>query len=115
MADAVSNAELYRGSFAFAFYREEGAASPTIGCAKAANQLLDIAGIKASFVMTEYNNKLHISARSIDEVNVQIIMEKIGGGGHLNIAAVQLEDTNYEEARELLKRTIDKMLAEGEI
>lgn len=115
VADAVSNAELYRGSFAFAFYIEEGAASPTIGCAKAANQLLDIAGIEASFVMTEYNNKLHISARSIDEVNVQIIMEKIGGGGHLNIAAAQLEDTNYEEARELLKRTIDKMLAEGEI
>ncbi len=115
VADAVSNAELYRDAFAFAYYKEEGAASPTIGCAKAANQLLDIAGIKASFVMTDYNGRLHVSARSIDEVNVQIIMEKIGGGGHLNIAAVQLENTTYEEAKSLLKETIDKMLMEGEI
>ena len=53
--------------------------------------LLNIKGVKASFIMTEYQNQIFISARSIDEVNVQIIMEKMGGGGHLNTAGCQLE------------------------
>ncbi len=57
---------------------------PTVIGAQAANELLDIAEIKASFVLTEYNKEVYISARAIDEVNVQIMMEKLGGGGHIN-------------------------------
>ena len=82
---------------------------------KAANQLLDISGIKASFVITEYNEKIYISARSIDEVNVQLVMEKLGGGGHMSIAGAQLTGCTVKEAVDTIKETLDNMLAEGEI
>ena len=73
VAQAVSRAEVYKDAFAIAIFDGEGLESPTIGGAKAANQLLDISGIKASFVVTAYNNRIYISARSIDEVNVQLV------------------------------------------
>ena len=80
-----------------------------------ANELLDINDIKASFVLTEFAGKIYISARSIDEVNVQIIMEKLGGGGHMSVAGAQLTDSTMEEAVETLKETLHKMTQEGEI
>ena len=83
--------------------------------AQAANELLDISGIKASFVLTEYENKIYMSARSIDEVNVQIIAEKLGGGGHINSAGAQFYHTNMHEAFSALKETINKMIEEGDI
>ena len=89
--------------------------SPTVVGAQAANELLNIVGVKASFVLTEYKGVIYISARAIDEVNVQIIMERMGGGGHLNIAGCQLENTSVEEGIIVLKRTLDKMIEEGEI
>ena len=55
-----------------------------MACAQAANELLNIIGIKASFVLTEYHDRIYISARSIDEINVQLVMERLGGGGHMN-------------------------------
>ena len=61
---------------------------------------------RASFVLTEFENKIYISARSIDEVNVQVIMEKLGGGGHQSVAGAQLADNTIEEALEKLKRVI---------
>jgi c-di-AMP phosphodiesterase-like protein len=82
--------------------------------AQAANELLNINGVKASFVMAQFNNKIYISARSIDEVNVQIIMERLGGGGHLSVAGAQLADCTLEEARDRLKETIKQMAAEGD-
>ena len=114
-ADAVSQAEIYRNAYAISICHSEGIASPTVVGAQAANELLDIRGVKASFVLTEYQNKLFFSARSIDEVNVQVIMERMGGGGHLNIAGCQLENTSVEEGIIVLKRTLDKMIEEGEI
>ena len=81
--------------------------------AQAANDLLNIVGVKASFVLTRVGNRIFISARSIDEVNVQLIMERLGGGGHLSIAGAQLENCTVEEARQRLKDTLDQMLAEG--
>ena len=72
--------------------------SPTIIGAQAANELLNIKGIKASFVLTDYQGKIYVSARSIDEVNVQIIMERMGGGGHMNTAACQMEGVGLVEA-----------------
>ena len=89
--------------------------SPTIIGAQAANELLNIDGIKASFVLTKYNGKIYVSARAIDEVNVQIIMERVGGGGHMNTAGAQFQHTNMEEAIETLKETIYTMKEEGDI
>ncbi len=65
-------------------------------------------------VLTEYNNKIYVSARSIDEVNVQVMMEKIGGGGHLNIAGAQLT-CSVEEAMRTIRKLIDQMIEEGEL
>ena len=114
-ADAVSQAEIYKQYFAISICTGEDLQSPTIVGAQAANELLNIKGIKASFVLTDYQGKIYVSARSIDEVNVQIIMEKMGGGGHMSIAACQMEGTGIIEAIGILKGTIDSMLENGEI
>jgi c-di-AMP phosphodiesterase-like protein len=82
--------------------------------AQAANELLNIIGVKASIVLTYYQHRTYISARSIDEVNVQILTERMGGGGHMNVAGAQLE-CGVEEAMEIVKHTIDKMHEEGEL
>lgn len=114
-ADAVSQAEIYRQNFAISVCTAEDLPSPTIIGAQAANELLNIRGIKASFVLTEYQGLIYISARSIDEVNVQVIMERMGGGGHMNVAACQLESTGIAEAIGALKKTLDDMLDNNEI
>jgi c-di-AMP phosphodiesterase-like protein len=114
-ADAVSQAEIYRQYFAISICMAEDLPSPTVIGAQAANELLNIKGIKASFVLTDYQGKIYVSARSIDEVNVQIVMERMGGGGHLNVAACQMEGVGIAEAIGALKRTIDDMLEKGEI
>ena len=75
-AEAVRTAEIYRGCFAIAKCPSEGLESPTVVGAQAANELLNIAGVKASFVLTTYNKEVYVSARAIDEVNVQVMMEK---------------------------------------
>lgn len=114
-ADAVSQAEIYRNAFAISTCSSEHLESPTVVGAQAANELLNIKGVKASFIMTEYQNQIFISARSIDEVNVQIIMEKMGGGGHLNTAGCQLEGVSIPEAIGILKGTLDKMIDNGDL
>lgn len=114
-ADAVSQAEIYRQSYAISICTSEDIQSPTVIGAQAANELLNIRGVKASFVMTEYQGKIFVSARSIDEVNVQIIMERLGGGGHMNTAGCQMEGVGMAEAIGNLKATIDIMIEEGAI
>ena len=71
--------------------------------------------MKASFVLTQYQGKIYVSARSIDEVNVQIVMEHMGGGGHMNIAGAQMEGKTVEEVEDMLRHTIDSMIEDGEI
>lgn len=112
-AESVRHAEVYRG-FALSICPGKGLESPTIVGAQAANELLNIVGVRASIVLTEYNGKIYVSARSIDEVNVQVIMEKIGGGGHLNVAGAQLQ-CSVEEAMKIIRQTLDHMLEEGEL
>ncbi|MCD8096709.1 MAG: DHH family phosphoesterase [Lachnospiraceae bacterium] len=112
-AEAVRHAEVYRG-FALSVCPGKGLESPTIVGAQAANELLNIVGVKASIVLTEYAGKVYVSARSIDEVNVQIIMEKMGGGGHLNMAGVQLA-CSVEEAMKQVRDTLETMFKEGEL
>ena len=114
-ADAVSQAEIYKQVFAISICTAEDLPSPTVIGAQAANELLNIRGIKASFVLTDYQGKIYISARSIDEVNVQVIMERMGGGGHMSTAACQMEGVGIIEAIGALKRTIDSMQENNEI
>ncbi len=114
-ADTVSQAEIYRNAYAISICTSEDLQSPTVVGAQAANELLNIKGVKASFVLTDYQNQVYVSARSIDEVNVQIIMERLGGGGHMNIAGCQMEDVSLMEAISIVKNTLDAMIQEGAI
>ena len=114
-AAVISSTEVYRDVYAIAKGEHLGIESPTIIGAQAANELLNIEEIKASFVLTVYNGKIYVSARAIDEVNVQIIMERLGGGGHINTAGAQFEHTDMMKAIETLKKTIDIMIEEGDI
>lgn len=111
----VSSAQIFADEYAIACFSDDDIDSPTIIGAQAANELLSIRGIKASFVLTEYEGKIYVSARAIDEVNVQVIMERLGGGGHINTAGTQFQHTDMEEAAKALKQTIENMIAEGDI
>lgn len=114
-SEAIHNAEIYREHFALSFCDSEGLESPTVVGAQAANDLLDVIGVKASIVATTFREKVFLSARAIDEVNVQVMMEKLGGGGHRTIAGVQLANMTQEEAMNQVKQVIDEMLLKGEI
>ena len=113
-ADAVRTAHIYRNCFAISTCPSENLDSPTVVGAQAANELLNIAGVKASFVLTQYNNEIYISARAIDEINVQIMMEKMGGGGHMNIAGAQVK-ASPDEVERMLKDIIDQEYQEENI
>ena len=114
-AEIVRAAELFHDKYAISACNGNGLSSPTVVGSQAANELLNINSVKASFVLTEYQNRIFVSARSIDEINVQIIMERLGGGGHMNIAGAQLTDMNTDTAKQKLKNVIDEMEKEGEI
>ncbi len=114
-AEIISSAEVYKQQFAIARGENLHTESPTIIGAQAANELLDIDKIKASFVLTVYNGKVYVSARSIDEINVQIIMERLGGGGHMNASGAQFDHTDIDRGVRDLKRVIDDMIKEGDI
>jgi len=113
--EAIRNARLFRQYYAISQCPSENLESPTVVGAQAANELLNIIGVKASFVLTDYNDTIYISARAIDEVNVQIIMERMGGGGHLNIAGTQLKGNTVREAEDMLKQTLQEMIDGGDI
>ena len=112
-AEAIGRSFVYREHFALSELDPEGVDSPTIVGAQAANSLLEIDGIRAAFVLTPYSGQIFISARSIDDINVQVMMEKLGGGGHMSMAGAQLKDVTMEEAFDKVKELIDQMLEEG--
>ena len=85
----------------------------TLIASQAADDLLNIKGVKASFVLTISNNKIHISGRSLGDISVQLILERIGGGGHLTAAATQL-DMTMENAEDMLRKAIKEYLREEE-
>lgn len=114
-AQAIQNTEIFMKDYAIALCNANQCESPTIVGAKIANELLDIEGIKASFVLTEFEGKIYISARSIDELNVQVVMEKLGGGGHITSAGAQLEGSTLLEGRTVVQNVLNKMKEEGEI
>ena len=112
-AEVVRSAEIYRKYYVIGVCPADGLESPTIVGAQAANELLNIENVKASFVLTEYQGAVYVSARSIDEVNVQVMMEALGGGGHMNLAGAQIQDS-VERTRQLVKETIDQYAQRGE-
>ena len=114
-AEVVRHAEVYHGAFAISVCEASELESPTVVGAQAANELLNIVGIKASFVLTEYQKKIYVSSRSIDEIDVQLIMERLGGGGHLNVAGAQIEDSNIDDVKNRIENILDIMIDEGEI
>ncbi len=113
-AQAISSATVFADYYAITAIPSQATGNiPVIG-AKVANSLLEMKNIRASFVLSEYRSRVHISARSIDDTNVQIIMEKLGGGGHSTVSAAQL-DTNIENAEAQLKEVLTTMIKEGEL
>ena len=114
-AQAVQNTEIFMEHYAIAQCDANGCESPTIVGAKIANELLDVDKIKATFVLTEYEGKVYVSARSIDELNVQIVMERLGGGGHINSAGTQLENCTLAEGAEIIRQTLQQMQQDGDL
>ena len=117
-AQGISNAEIYMGHFALSYVDadESSKEAPTVPVAKAANELLNVENIDASFVVTEAEDgMLYVSARSIGDINVQIIMERFNGGGHSNIAGAQLKGKSKEEFFAELKNVLKEMTTAGEI
>ncbi len=115
-AEGVKNATV-DGNIAYAVCPSEGLESPTVTCAQVANELLEIAGIQASFVFTVVKDTIYISARSyeVDGMNVQLVMERLGGGGHSTIAGAQMRDMTVQEAIARVRTVVKSMKMEGEI
>lgn len=109
-AQVVSNAQIIGDNMAIASWSSTLPNASTVA-AQAADELLDIHGIHASFVLTEMDQgHVNISARSLGEINVQLIMEELGGGGHLSMAGAQLKDVTLEQAQARLEEAIDTVL-----
>ena len=112
ISNIVRNVEIYNNTIAISVFDEENPDANLI-CAKAADELLTISDITASFVMCKIGDKVFISGRSIGDINVQIILEKLGGGGHITLAGAQLEGFSLEEAKEELINGINDYLQES--
>ena len=106
-AQIVASAKIVYDTMAIAEWTS-GMDNANAVAAQAADELLDIAGIRASFVLTKTPDQVNISARSLGDVNVQLIMEKLGGGGHLTVAGAQLKGTSLEDATAKLREAIEE-------
>jgi c-di-AMP phosphodiesterase-like protein len=115
LAEGVINSEVYMDAFALSQVSPNDSDAPTVIAAKVANELLDVDGIRASFVVTCKDGTAYISARSVDDVNVQVIMEKLGGGGHANIAGAQLKGIDCDAAIVQIKSLLDELYQAGDI
>lgn len=110
-AAAVRDAELFRGDMAISVCPSDVPNSPLIA-AKAADDLMNVTGVKASFVCTEVEGVIFVSARSFGDINVQRIMEKLGGGGHYTVSGAQLRGCGIEEAKERIRHAIEEYIEE---
>ena len=109
IADIVKNTELINGTIGIAIYEEKNKNAGLI-CAKAADELLKISDITASFVIGNDGSKTCISGRSVGDINVQVILEKMGGGGHITVAGAQMEELSLEETKELVIKNVEEYL-----
>ena len=111
IADIVKNAEIVNDTIAISIY-DEKTKDTSLVCAKAADELLTISDITASFVIGNLGDKICISGRSIGDINVQIILEKLGGGGHITLAGAQVEGMTIEETKQELINRINEYFSE---
>ena len=112
-----SAARIYREKIAITSATGTGASSDRILAAKAADKLLSVRDVRAAFALILIGDTVHVSARSDGSINVQLITERIGGGGHFDSAGAAFAETTLEEAEELLKKAVDdyfESLAEEE-
>lgn len=112
-AEAIRTTEVIDGRYAVALCPQMMISNPSIIAAQVANDLLDVQGIEASFVLVDVAGKVYISARSTGDVNVQLVMERMGGGGHMNTAGAQIVGADPEDVKKKVKLTIKKMIEEG--
>ena len=113
IADIVKEAEIVNETIAISIYSEKTKDTSLI-CAKAADELLTISDITASFVLGDLGDKVCISGRSIGDINVQVILEKLGGGGHITLAGAQVEGMTIEETKQELINRINEYFSELE-
>ncbi len=113
ISDIVSKSEIVNDSIAISEYESDDQ-NVNIIAAKAADELLTIGGINASFVLGKIGDKIYISGRSIGGINVQLILEKLGGGGHITLAGAQLENMSMEDAKQELINRINEYFFEIE-
>ena len=111
ISNIIGKAELVYDSIAISVYDEEDKES-NIVCAKAADELLTISNITASFVLGKMDDKICISGRSIGDINVQVILEKLGGGGHITLAGAQVEGMDMDEVKQELINRINEYFSE---
>ena len=111
IADVVKKAEIVNDTIAISIY-DKKAKDVSLICAKAADELLTISDITASFVIGNLGDKVCISGRSIGDINVQIILEKLGGGGHITLAGAQVEGMTIEETKQELINRINEYFSE---
>ena len=114
-AKAIAGTEIYMNSFAMTVCNAQDVESPTVLGAQIANDLMEINGIRAAFVFTPYKDKVYVSARSVDELNVQVVMEKVGGGGHMTVAGAQFAGNDVEGAINSVKSVLASMKRGGEL
>ena len=111
ISNIISKAELVYDSIAISLYEDEDP-DANIVCAKAADELLTISNITASFVLGKMEDKICISGRSIGDINVQVILEKLGGGGHITLAGAQIQGLDIQEAKQELINRINEYFSE---
>ena len=110
-ATAVRDAELFQGCMAISVC-PSNVENSTLTAAQAADDLMNVVGIKASFVCIKVGDTIYVSARSFGDINVQRIMEKLGGGGHFTVSGAQLKGCTTEEAKEQIRNAIEEYLKE---
>lgn len=114
-ATVISDAYIFREGFIIGSLNGDELDSPTEIGAQAANELLNANGMRASFVLTRVKDTIYVSLRSIDDVNVQLVAESLGGGGHQTIAGAQLTGIDIDEAKNEIINLVNKMLDNGDI
>ena len=111
ISEIVAKSEIIDDTIAISIYEKEDS-DANITCAKAADELLTISNITASFVIGKIGEKIYISGRSIGDINVQLILEKLGGGGHITVAGAQIEGMTQEEVKQELINRINEYFTE---
>ena len=113
ITEIIKNTEIVNDTIGIAIYDKQDKNANVI-CAKSADELLTIGNITASFVLGNDGSQITISGRSIGDINVQVILEKLGGGGHITLAGAQIEGKTIDEVKEELKEKIEEYFGEIE-